>query len=102
MVLLLDAAAFAVLIGGRDPRRLLAAWWWLGFLLLLGPIALARLDAVAVALCIVGLLWLNLHETAAVVTLTVATWIKVWPAALIARRRDRPPEPPAHPRWSAC
>ena len=84
MVLLLDAGAFAVLIGGRDPRRLFAAWWWLGFLLLLGPVALARLDAVAVALCIVGLLWLNLHETAAVVTLTVATWIKVWPAALIA------------------
>lgn len=83
MVLVLNAATFAVLIGGRDPRRLLAAWWWLGFVLLLGPVALARLDAVAVAFAIVGLLWLNLHEKAAIAALTVATWIKVWPAALI-------------------
>ena len=84
MVIILNAGAFAVLIGGRDPRRLLAAWWWLGFLLLLGPVGIARLDAVSVAIAIVGLLWLNLHEKAAIATLTIATWIKVWPAALIA------------------
>ncbi len=83
LVLLVDAAAFAVLIGGRERRRLAAGWWWLAFLLLLGPIAVGRLDAVSVALAIVGLLWLTLHERAAVVTLTIATWIKVWPAALI-------------------
>lgn len=83
MVLLLDAAAFAVLIGGREPRRVVAAWWWLAFLLLLGPIAVGRLDSVSAALAIVGLLWLTLHERAAVVVLTVATWIKVWPAAIL-------------------
>jgi hypothetical protein len=83
LVLLLDAAAFAVLIGGRERRRIAAAWWWLAFLLLLGPIAVGRLDAVSVSLAIVGMLWLMLHERAAVVTLTIATWIKVWPAALI-------------------
>ncbi|WP_431279814.1 glycosyltransferase 87 family protein [Leifsonia poae] len=84
MVLLLDAAAFAVLIIGRDPRRIKAAWWWLAFLALLGPIAVGRLDAVSVALSIIGLLWLTLNERVAVVVLTLATWIKVWPAALIA------------------
>ncbi|MBW8872654.1 MAG: DUF2029 domain-containing protein [Leifsonia sp.] len=83
MVLLLNAAAFAVLIVGREPRRLIAAWWWLGFLLLLGPIAVGRLDAVSASLAIVGLLWLTLHERAAVVVLTAATWIKVWPAAIL-------------------
>lgn len=83
MVLLLNAAAFAVLIVGREPRRLVAAWWWLGFLLLLGPIAVGRLDAVSASLAIVGLLWLTLHERAAVVVLTAATWIKVWPAAIL-------------------
>ena len=83
MVLLLNAAAFAVLIAGREPRRIVAAWWWLGFLLLLGPIALGRLDSVSAALAIVGLLWLTLHEKAAVVVLTVAAWIKVWPAAIL-------------------
>jgi hypothetical protein len=84
MVLLLDAGAFAVLIIGRDPRRIKAAWWWLAFLALLGPIAVGRLDSVSVALAIVGLLWLSLNERAAVVMLAIATWIKVWPAALIA------------------
>ncbi|WP_158862872.1 glycosyltransferase 87 family protein [Leifsonia sp. AG29] len=83
MVLLLDAAAFAVLIVGREPRRIVAAWWWLGFLLLLGPIAVGRLDSISMALAVVGLLWLTLHERAAVVVLTAATWIKVWPAAIL-------------------
>lgn len=84
MVLLLNAAAFAVLIVGREPRRIVAGWWWLAFLLLLGPVALGRLDSVSAALAIVGLLWLTLHERIAIVVLTAATWIKVWPAAIIA------------------
>lgn len=83
LVLLVDAAAFATLVVGRDRRRLVAAWWWLGFLLLLGPIAVGRLDSIAAALAVVGLLWLAVHERAAVVVLTVATWIKVWPAAVL-------------------
>lgn len=84
LVLLLDAGAFAVLTIGRRPRQLTAAWWWLGFLLLLGPIAIGRLDSVSVPLVIVGLLWLTLRERVAVVMLTAATWIKVWPAAILA------------------
>ncbi|HEY2557461.1 MAG TPA: hypothetical protein VGI08_10165 [Diaminobutyricibacter sp.] len=84
LVLLLDAGAFAVLTIGRRPRQLVAAWWWLGFLLLLGPIAIGRLDSVSVPLVIVGLLWLTLRERVAVVMLTAATWIKVWPAAILA------------------
>lgn len=84
LVLLVDAAAFALLIVGREPRRTRAAWWWLGFLLLLGPIAVGRLDSLSAALAIVGLLWLTLHERVAVVVLTIATWIKVWPAAIVA------------------
>jgi hypothetical protein len=83
MVLLLNAAAFAVLIVGREPRRMVAGWWWVGFLLLLGPIAVGRLDSISAALAIIGLLWLTLHERAAVVVLTIATWIKVWPAAIL-------------------
>jgi hypothetical protein len=84
MVLLADAAAFALLIVGQSRRRIAAAWWWLAFLTLLGPIAVGRLDAISVALAVIGLLWLTMHEKAAVVVLTLATWIKVWPAALIA------------------
>ncbi|MDQ1584166.1 MAG: hypothetical protein QOF36_2220 [Microbacteriaceae bacterium] len=83
MVLVLDAAAFAVLTIGRHRRNLIAAWWWVGFLLLLGPIAVARLDSVSVPIVIVALLWLGLRERLAVVLITLATWIKVWPVAIL-------------------
>lgn len=86
MVVLLDAIAFGVLIGRRRlsrPRRL-AAWWWLGFLALLGPIALGRIDAITVPLAITGLLWAAGRPRVAAVLLTIATWVKVWPAALVA------------------
>jgi hypothetical protein len=83
MVLLFDAAAFAVLTVNRGRRATAAAWWWLAFLVLLGPIAIARLDAVSVAIVVVALLWLHTRPRLAAVLLAVATWIKVWPAALI-------------------
>jgi len=84
MVLLLDAVAFAVLTMRRGRRAIVAAWWWLAFLVVLGPIALARLDSVSAALVIVALLWLHTRPRVAAVLLAVATWIKVWPAAIIA------------------
>lgn len=84
MVLLFNAAAFAVLVVGRHRRNAVAAWWWLGFTLLLGPISLARLDTVSVPIVIVGLLWLGLRPRLATVLLTLATWIKVWPVAVLA------------------
>lgn len=86
MVTVLNGVAFGVLIGRRPaPRVAVAAWWWLVFLLLLGPIALARIDAVTVPLAIVGLLWLATRPFWGGVLLSVATWVKVWPvAALIA------------------
>ncbi|HEV7742813.1 MAG TPA: hypothetical protein VGO65_10370 [Pseudolysinimonas sp.] len=84
-VMVVDAAAFAVLIGfGRDRRLALAGWWWLAFLLLLGPVALGRIDSITVPVAIVGMLVLATAPRLAAVLLTVATWIKVWPAALIA------------------
>ncbi|TAM67525.1 MAG: DUF2029 domain-containing protein [Microbacteriaceae bacterium] len=87
LVLILDAVGFAVLTA-RGGRRVAcaacAAWWWLAFLLLLGPIAVARLDTVSVAIVIVALLWLRSMPRVAAVLLAVATWIKVWPVAAIA------------------
>ncbi|WP_209560569.1 glycosyltransferase 87 family protein [Frigoribacterium sp. PvP032] len=98
IVLLLDAGAFAVLTGGlgrglgrglrglrglRGRPHVGAAWWWLLFLLALGPIAVGRIDAVTVPFAIVGLLLLGSRPLAASVLLTVAAWVKVWPAALV-------------------
>ncbi len=86
LVTLLDAAAFAILIGTASVSRTrrIAAWWWLGFLALLGPIALGRIDAVTVPLAITGLLWAAGRPRVAAALLTIAAWVKVWPAALLA------------------
>jgi len=84
IVMLLDAVAFAAITGWVTSRhRASVAWWWIGFLLLLGPIAVARIDSITVPLAIVGVILLVTRPVAAAVVLTVATWIKIWPAALL-------------------
>ncbi len=85
LVTAVDAAAFAVLVGrGRSVGRNTAACFWLAFILLLGPVALYRIDAITVPLGILGCLWLVRRPWLGSVLLAVATWIKVWPAALLA------------------
>lgn len=85
LVTLCDALAFAVLVGrGRSRGRVLAAWFWLAFIALLGPVAMYRLDAITVALAIPGCLWLVGRPWLGSILLAIATWMKVWPAALIA------------------
>lgn len=85
LVTVLDFVAFGVLTGwGRNRQNRMVGWWWVGFLLLLGPIALGRIDSISVPLAIVGVLLISTRPRAAVVILATATWIKVWPAAIIA------------------
>lgn len=85
LVMAVDAVAFAVLVHlGRRYGAPHAGWWWIGFLLLLGPIAVGRIDAITVPIAMVGMLVLLSRPALAGVLLTVAAWIKVWPAALVA------------------
>lgn len=88
LVMLLDAAAFAVILrigrGFRPGYGVVVGWWWIGFLVLLGPIAMGRIDSITVPLAIVGVLVVATRPRAAAILLAVATWIKVWPAALLA------------------
>jgi len=79
-----DAVAFFVLVRRGRLHRLRAAWWWLGFQLLLGPIALARIDSITVPVAIIGLLWLGSRPFWGTALLVLATWVKIWPAAVIA------------------
>jgi hypothetical protein len=89
MVTIADAAVFAYLVVPARPGlpgtrlRLSAAWWWVAFLLLLGPVSVGRIDIFTVDLVIVGLLVMRNHPAFAGVLLAIATWVKVWPAALI-------------------
>ncbi|WP_082489911.1 glycosyltransferase 87 family protein [Frigoribacterium sp. Leaf172] len=83
VVVALDAVAFAVITRRRTPSTTTAAWWWLLFVAALGPIALGRIDAVTVALALIGVLLVAERPVAASVVLTIAAWVKVWPAALV-------------------
>lgn len=88
VVIALNAVAFATLIGvrtvvGAPPRRVTAAWWWIGFALLLGPIALGRIDTVTVALGVIAVTLVSRHPAVAATLLSLAVWTKVWPAALV-------------------
>ncbi|MCL2804146.1 MAG: glycosyltransferase 87 family protein [Micrococcales bacterium] len=64
-----------------------ASWpliWWLGFLGLLGPVAMARLDALVVPPIVVALLVAARRPKVASVLLMAGAWIKVAPAVVLA------------------
>ncbi|MEO8527828.1 MAG: glycosyltransferase 87 family protein [Pseudolysinimonas sp.] len=85
LVMIIDAAAFAVVVSmGRRVERSHIGWWWIVFLVALGPIAIGRIDSFTVPIAIIGMLVLVTRPVLAGVLLTVAAWIKVWPAAIVA------------------
>lgn len=85
LVTIADALAFAVVVGrARSAGRVVAGWFWLAFIAALGPVGLYRLDGLTVALAVVGCLWLVGRPWLGATLLAIATWIKVWPAAIIA------------------
>ena len=89
LVTLCNLGVFALLLrrivqADAARRWRCVAWWWLAFLLLLGPVALGRIDGVTAPLVILALLWAADRPVLAAALLTLATWIKVWPAAIIA------------------
>jgi hypothetical protein len=74
-----------MLVGtARSRGRVTGAWFWLAAILLLGPVGMYRLDGVTVPLAIAGSLWLVGRPWLGAILLAVATWIKVWPAAVLA------------------
>lgn len=84
LVSVLDAVAFGVLLGRpSSSRRRVAALFWTAALLLLGPVALYRIDAVTVPVAVLGGLWLVRRPAVAAALLTVGAWIKIWPGALV-------------------
>ena len=83
MVSVLNLASFATLVGRRTSRaRMIAAWWWLAVLVVLSPVALLRLDGLTAPLVVIALLLLTRWPLVTGFILAVATWVKVWPAAI--------------------
>jgi hypothetical protein len=94
IVLVLDSVALGVMTRWGRPRASLAlGWWWVAFLLLLGPIALGRIDSITIPLALVAVLYAARRPRVAAILLTVGTWMKIWPvavlAALVIAGRDR-------------
>ncbi|WES66127.1 hypothetical protein P0L94_08625 [Microbacter sp. GSS18] len=80
-----DALAFALLIGnGASRGRRTAGWFWLLAMAALGAVGVFRLDALTVPLAIAGGLWLIGRPWLGSALLATATWLKVWPAAMLA------------------
>ena len=91
LVTTLNAAVIAVLVskkissrlGIRGHRGLLGAWFYLIFLIALGPISVSRLESIASPLVVLGMLCALSFPVISGALLAIATWIKVWPAAVI-------------------
>ncbi|WP_430298377.1 glycosyltransferase 87 family protein [Sinomonas sp. B1-1] len=79
--------AVAMLYLTRGPRRLSGiapAWWWLFFTGFMGYLSFARVEGITAPIVLVALLFAARRPVVASVLLSVATWIKVWPAAVLA------------------
>ena len=59
------------------------AWWWLAFLVLLGPVAMGRIDAIIAPIVVLALLVAMQRPRVAAALVTVGAWIKVAPGVLI-------------------
>ena len=84
---LLTTALNALAVGaltdwGRRRGGFKSAWYWLFASFLLSPVGLLRLEGLTAPLVIVALVLLARRPVVAAVVLTLATWIKVWPAAV--------------------
>jgi hypothetical protein len=84
MTMGLNLAAVGTLTDwGRNRAGYRAAWFFLAFSLLLSPVGLLRLEGLSAPLVIMGLVLLARRPVVAAALLAAATWIKVWPAAVI-------------------
>lgn len=84
MTTVLNAGAVAALTNfGRRTSGYAAAWWWMLICFVLSPVALLRLEGLTAPLVIIALVLLARQPVIAAALLTVATWIKVWPVAVL-------------------
>jgi hypothetical protein len=80
----LNAGALAFLTSGPRRRTGIApAWWWLFFTVFLGYLSFARVEGITAPIVLVALLVAAARPLLATALLSIATWIKVWPAAVV-------------------
>ena len=89
LVFVLNTTAVLFLVSPARNGRLFsgtyASWAFLSALVLLGPVAVSRIDSVSAALAIFGLVAISRNSRGIAAALfTLAGWIKIWPVALFA------------------
>ncbi|WP_424321734.1 hypothetical protein [Kocuria tytonicola] len=67
----------------RQRSAAVAGWWWVVFTVFLGYLSFARVEGVAAPIVFLGLLYAVRQPVVGAALLSVATWIKVWPAATV-------------------
>ncbi|MGY4543963.1 hypothetical protein ACVWY0_003906 [Arthrobacter sp. UYNi723] len=68
---------------GRNQNAIPAGWWWLIFTLLMGWLGFARVDGLTAPIVLVALAYGAGQPFIASILLATATWVKVWPAAVM-------------------
>ncbi|MDQ0827853.1 putative membrane protein [Arthrobacter sp. B2I5] len=70
----------------RGPRKVTGiapAWWWLFFTVFMGYLSFARVEGITAPIVLIALLYAAERPVVSGVLLSIATWIKVWPAAVL-------------------
>lgn len=78
-----SVALLALIRRGRFLRSQTAAGWWVLTVGILAPVDLLRLEGLTAPMVVLGMLFLNSRPRVAGLLLAAATWVKVWPAAVI-------------------
>ncbi|MET3175152.1 UNVERIFIED_ORG: hypothetical protein ABIB52_003014 [Arthrobacter sp. UYCu721] len=80
----LNAVGLAFLTRGpRKVKGIAPAWWWLFFTLFMGYLSFARVEGITAPIVLIALLYAADRPVVAGILLSVATWLKVWPAAVL-------------------
>ena len=84
IIIVLNAVGLVFLTRGkRSVNGIAPAWFWLFFTMFMGFLSFARVEGITTPLVLIALLYAVERPVVAAFLLSVATWIKVWPAAVI-------------------
>lgn len=84
MITILNGLAVAKLTNwGKNREAIPAALWWISFTALLGWLGFARVDGFTAPVVLIALVFGVAHPFIASLILSAATWMKVWPAAVV-------------------
>ncbi|PYI38104.1 hypothetical protein CVS30_12030 [Arthrobacter psychrolactophilus] len=85
IVIALNAVGLVFLTRGKRAQTGIApAWFWLFFTMFMGFLSFARVEGITTSLVLIALLYAVERPAVAALLLAIATWVKVWPAAVIA------------------